>query len=388
MKKILYFVYHSVIDFIAKFTKVKIRRNTVLIIRLDAIGDFVLWLDAAKEFKKLYPPDEYKTVLVGNQIWTSLAEKTSYFNEVWALDKRSFSRNPIYRYRFLKRVRQAGFETVINTVFSRDFYWSDAIVRASNALNRIGQKGDSSNIESRWQKRIADNSYTHLVTLDNDAKMELLRNAGFMRRMGLVQFKSSIPILNFPPRKPDAFNLKDYYVIFPGASWEGKKWPAHNFAEIARRLHQTTGWTCVICGAKEDGNLYRCFLNGMNVPTEDWVGKTSLEELAAILDDARLVISNDTSAVHIAAAEATHTICILGGGHYGRFMPYIVECEPRTPIPVSVTHKMDCFECNWHCIYELTKGAAVPCIANISVDDVWNAIPEAIIHSNSIRARG
>ena len=35
----------------------------VLLIRQDGIGDFVIWLDTAKEYRKLYPPDKYKIVL-------------------------------------------------------------------------------------------------------------------------------------------------------------------------------------------------------------------------------------------------------------------------------------------------------------------------------------
>ena len=47
----------------------------ILIIRQDAIGDFVMWLDTAKEYRKLYPPEKYKVVLVGNKIWCDLAKK-------------------------------------------------------------------------------------------------------------------------------------------------------------------------------------------------------------------------------------------------------------------------------------------------------------------------
>ena len=40
----------------------------VLLIRQDAIGDFIIWLDTAKEYRKLYPQEEYKIILVGNKI--------------------------------------------------------------------------------------------------------------------------------------------------------------------------------------------------------------------------------------------------------------------------------------------------------------------------------
>ena len=43
-------------------------KPVVLLIRVDAIGDFVLWLDTAKEYRKLYPSEEYRIMLVGNKL--------------------------------------------------------------------------------------------------------------------------------------------------------------------------------------------------------------------------------------------------------------------------------------------------------------------------------
>lgn len=45
-------------------------------------------------------------------------------------------------------------------------------------------------------------------------------------------------------------------------------------------------------------------------------------ELAKLISESELLISNDTSAIHIAAAVNTHFICITNGNHYGRFFPY------------------------------------------------------------------
>jgi len=89
-------------------------------------------------------------------------------------------------------------------------------------------------------------------------------------------------------------------------------------------------------------------------------------------------VGNDTSAVHIAAAVGTPSVCILGGGHYGRFLPYATETDKQVS-PIPVTHQMDCFNCNWQCTQPHRKGDAAPCISNIQVNQVFEAI-EKIRH--------
>ena len=166
----------------------------------------------------------------------------------------------------------------------------------------------------------------------------------------------------------------DYFVIFPGASWYGKRWPKEYFVELSQRIHQATRWKVVICGGEEDQERNGMIVSRLAIPTEDWTGRTSLKQLAAILAHAKLVVSNDTSAVHLAAASDCPVVSIVGGGHYGRFLPYEIEADSARAMPVAVAHQMECFNCNWQCVYEVKPDDAVPCVANVSVDDVWSAV--------------
>jgi ADP-heptose:LPS heptosyltransferase len=100
-------------------------------------------------------------------------------------------------------------------------------------------------------------------------------------------------------------------------------------------------------------------------------GKTNLVNLAVIIKDASFLVGNETSAIHFAAAVSTPAFCLLGGGHYARFMPYDLEEESDRPLPIAITHRMGCFYCNWQCRYFFKDGEPVPCIEKISVDDVW-----------------
>ena len=63
-------------------------RLKVLILRPDALGDLVLWLDAAEALRGLYPPDKYEITLLVNQNWQTLAAQLPWFDGVWGMDRR------------------------------------------------------------------------------------------------------------------------------------------------------------------------------------------------------------------------------------------------------------------------------------------------------------
>ncbi len=333
--------------------------NKLLIVRLDAIGDFVIWLAAAKEIRNFY--SGYQVTLLGNDLWTDLAQELPWFDAVWPLNRKRFLMNPFYRLKMLNAIRRGGFTIVLHTVFNRDFFVGDSSVRATGASHRIGFEGSTENIKA-WHKRISDAWYTALVP--SGQKHQLAQDADFVEHLG-SKYTARLPHLpRFP--LPKKFPLNDYYVIIPGAGHEMRQWPLQNFQEIARRVYKKTGLLGVLCGGKREAALSRSFLADADYPVMDLIGHTSLLDLAAIIAHAKVVIGNDTGAIHIAVAAATPSLCILGGAHPGRYLPY----PPDLNAPVkTVMHSMDCFNCDWHCIDN--SCTIVPCIDNISVDDVW-----------------
>jgi ADP-heptose:LPS heptosyltransferase len=106
----------------------------------------------------------------------------------------------------------------------------------------------------------------------------------------------------------------------------------------------------------------------------NWAGRTNLSQLTAVLAGAKLLLANETSATHLAAAAGVPAVCLLGGGHFGRFMPYEAEESDERPLPQAVIHRRDCFGCNWLCKYKVAEGEPVPCVEGITVADVWETI--------------
>ena len=369
-KKWLIYLFDLVI---IKKTKYVVNKGTVLIIRVDAIGDFLLWLDSAKDLRRLYPKGQYYMVLLGNETWFELAQNIDYWDEVWKIDRIKFARNILYRWEILKKIRKAGFEIVIQPTISREFDIGDALICASGAPHRIGSIGDLCNMNKRL-KSFADRWYTKLIPVSGEQLMELERNAEFMRVLGTNDFKAHVQVLCLSKKFDGVSIIDNYYVIFPGASSQYKRWPLQRFVALIKRIYQATGWVGIICGSQNEEMLGNVLEQSVNVPIKNYIGKTSLSELTKIISEAHLLVGNDTSAIHLAAAVSTPAVCIVGGGHFGRFLPYHLNEKTDRLLPTAVFHKMKCYGCNWWCVFSPSNEEAVPCITNVTVEDVWREV--------------
>jgi ADP-heptose:LPS heptosyltransferase len=351
-------------------------RKRILVIKLDAIGDFIIWLDFARGLREFYPASTHEVTLLGNRAWSLLSETLPYFDRVIPVDRMRCILNPLYRLNLMLLVRRAGFDIVVDPTFSREFPLGPSFVRICGAAARLAPQGDTSNMRP-WQKRITDHWFTSLFPSSSGQLMELVRNAEFLRALGHTGFRAGIPQLEIAGRRP-GHNGEPYYILFPGAGWVNRQWPVERFAELSKRLFEATGWKGIVCGGGGEAGLAERLLELSAAPLENLAGKTTLVELAALVAGAQVLIGNETSAVHLAAAVSTPSLCILGGGHYGRFVPYAPEEETDRPAPMAVFFRMPCFGCNWNCIYPIQGTEPVPCIANISVEAAWERLQPVI----------
>lgn len=87
-----------------------------------------------------------------------------------------------------------------------------------------------------------------------------------------------------------------------GASEENKRWVESNFAALARMLAEKVRAKMFLLGVAEEAHLGEVFLShapGIAVPL---YGKTNIPQVAALLERANLLVTNDTGTMHIAAA--------------------------------------------------------------------------------------
>ena len=325
--------------FTPRLPKVHQKRGCLLLVRLDAIGDYILFRNFIEVLKNSEKYAQYSITLCGNILWRDLAEAldSEFVDHFIWVDRGRFRNSLFYRFDILRQIRRSGFSVAIHPVFSRDFYWGDQIIRHSQANLRIGFNGDCTNMQTR-QKIESDKYYTNLIRDEVTYQFEFERNKVLFEAC----LKSSIRMFKPKIALQKKHEFKNSIVIFPGASQVWKQWPATAYAETCSFLLKKTQSEFLICGSPADKELAEHIrtLNSQWNRIKNFAGKTSLLELAQILASCRLLISNDTSAVHIAAAVGTKAIvAISAGNHYGRFLPYPHVADQRMacvfPYPIQ-----------------------------------------------------
>ncbi len=305
------------------FNKI-IRKNTLLLLRLDAIGDYILFRNFIGILKESQRYREYKITLVGNIAWKDLAENLDkdYIDRFIWIDRNRFEKDPRYRYEKLKEITSTGYEVVINPTYSRAFIVEDAIVNVVNAKEKIGSTGDFSNI-SKIPKIISDTFYTRLIPARKEIIFEFYRNQEFFSyllnediniRKPVIELKKKNTVINLPER---------YVVIFLGAKDPFRKWKSEYFVEVGKVLKEKYGYEIVLCGGKSDLKDAYTFREKASYSYIDLIGKTSLLDLLYVLKGSSILLSNETAAPHIAVALGDINIFVISNGnHFGRFTPY------------------------------------------------------------------
>ena len=101
--------------------------------------------------------------------------------------------------------------------------------------------------------------------------------------------------------------------INPGAAYgTAKRWPADRFAEAADLLAHRLGTTALLFGSPTEAPLTRAIRERMRGAAIDFGGRTTLVAFTGLLGRCRLLLTNDTGAMHVAAALGVSCVALFG----------------------------------------------------------------------------
>ncbi|MGF1679467.1 MAG: lipopolysaccharide heptosyltransferase II [Candidatus Methylacidiphilales bacterium] len=113
------------------------------------------------------------------------------------------------------------------------------------------------------------------------------------------------------PARPDC--SQPYLLLCPGAEYgEAKRWSPARFASVADRLAEEKGWLVILAGAENDKDASAQVARRMQHPYLNLTGTTSLDVFMSWVAHARLVLSNDSGAMHLAALFKTPAVAVFG----------------------------------------------------------------------------
>lgn len=302
-------------------TTAKPRAKTLLVIRIDAIGDYVLFHDFLHEIRRSRKYAGHEITLVGNSAWKEIADSQDagvVDRFIW-LDRKRYESDFSYRREKLREIVAQGYDVVINPRYSREFADSEMVGKIA-AREKIGMLGDAGNIRP-WQKRLVDRHFTRLLPSVPGVLFEFKRTRAFFEAVLEEPLSVRKPSLQVEP-SGDSSLPGNHAVLFIGASAEFRRWSVTGVAEVAMQL-AAQGTGLVLCGAPSDRAAADIFARHFHGHYTDLVGKTSLTSLLQVLAGARLVLTNETSVGHFAVALGVpHVVVVSNGNHYGRFSPY------------------------------------------------------------------
>lgn len=102
---------------------------------------------------------------------------------------------------------------------------------------------------------------------------------------------------------------KPLVVLHPGAGDPQRRWPPEKFATVGDAL-AAAGAQVVVTGTKGEKGVVQAVVDGMRVEAQNLCDRFSLGGLAGLLSRCRVVVSNDSGPLHLAAAVGTATVGI------------------------------------------------------------------------------
>ncbi len=360
-------------------------RKSILIVKVDGIGDYVLFRNFLKAVKDSHKFQDYHITLCGNAIWKSLAEnldKQEVDTFIWVNNKK-FIKNIFYRFK-IRRKLAYKYTTVLNPTFSRDFFHDDAICFYPNSDYKLAFNGDC-NCQNPQQKAIADKQYTDLLLPEPQYCFEFNRYKKFFEYFFSESVQLYAPQIFLSTKNHEVADYlhENVTLIFPGSGREFRRWSTKKFAEVGDYLANNYGHQIAIIGAYSEQLLGNEIIQYSKLPANytNMAGLYSLYQILFFLKKARLLIANETGIVHIAAAVNLKTLCISNGNHYLRFHPYPEKMQkpvsyiypPEIQTLLSQNREQEVIE-------RFYGGADLP-IENISHHEVIKALDNKILNT-------
>lgn len=319
----------------------------ILIIHTAFIGDIVLSTPLLKRVKEMYP--EAKITYVTTPVGATILRNNPHITEIIEYDKRGNHSGIKGLLALGRRLRYENFNMVLTP---HRYLRSSILSWLTRSPKRIGYDIASGAL-----------LFTDKIKYDK-TKHEVEKLLSFLGDVPKNP-RENYPIELYPSKKEkeavdkiwedNSLSSEKVIAIAPGSKWFTKKWPLEYFNKVIELLVKD-GIKVIVIGGKDE--LFLNVVNHKNII--DLRGKTTLLELAEVLKRVKVVLTNDSSPIHIASAFAnTKIIAIFGPTvkEFG-FFPWsenskVLEVNGLTCRPCAIHGGDKCPKGHFKCMLEI-----------------------------------
>lgn len=347
--------------------------RSILWIRTDAIGDALLANAMLPRIASGMPGASMTVVC--QETTRSLYEACPHVSAVISYDRQRAYRDEAYRRGVSARIQEVDADLCLNSVFSREPI-GDVWAQASAALKRVAHAGDCHNMTEE-QHRELDPIYTHLIPSKEGHALELDRHQAFLESLG-IDGRGLAPLVWTTEEdeqyaehlfQEQGLTRETTVALFAGAQFDMRVYPG--YGEALKGVCNEGSLRLVALGSARERDLNQAHLAHVGTGHLNLCGDLTLRQCAAILRRCRLAVGAETGLAHMACAVGTPQVVVLGGGHFGRFMPY----SPLTSLAVL---PLACILCDWKCPY-----ASVRCVKDLHPDVLEQAVRQTLAGPSS-----
>jgi ADP-heptose:LPS heptosyltransferase len=292
--------------------------KTLLLIRLDDIGDYLLFRNQLRMYKNSSRWMDHKITLLGNDSWQelfTLLDKDAVDDTMW-VNKNRYLECANYRLEIWRRLRENGFQTVIAPSCTRPLLLDDLCMLAAGPLNSIGS--ENTNVHASWNQ-MSDSLYTSLFKPSRALMHEFHFNAEFAECACGIRYCGSRPRIEHRFPLPVA---GPYIICFVGASTRSKRWPIKRWIEFIT-LHRRYYFSKIFLAGNSKAEREMVRIIQKRTGADSIAGTVALSELLHWVAGAEAVVTNDTMAAHLGASFSKPTVIVANGLNYMRFSEYI-----------------------------------------------------------------
>ena len=370
--------------------------ENILLIRIDAVGDFVLTSAAIREVRMNYP-SAYITLIVSKVVYP-LAEHCPYVNEILIFDAPPDA--PITE--ALDNVTKFAAANLWKRRYSLCFcfrYWMNhttwALAYLSGAAKRIGYSGHANN-QYRGEnplpkKNVYEFAFTHVVVQPKEILQDVARNLYMLQSFGLQVHRTDLEVWFDNEDLQAAREILSGFApdrikiaVGIGAGRIERKYPVEKYL-VAFKEIINEGAALVIFGGSDEVDDAK-FLED-NLPSEYVKNvvklKPSWRITAALISETFMYIGNDTGTQHISAALKNPTVVLspesvrnetaVDGG-----FSQCAQYYPWQTLTILLRPEKQIDDCAKKIFYGGCKAGKQHCIAQIKPAEIVNAYDNII----------
>lgn len=306
--------------------------SRLLISRTDRIGDLIMAIPLAESIKLRHPDCEVH--IMASLYASPVLENNPNIDGIVRVQHDQLVGNGRYRVELQGKVRRTGFHAVV--VLYPEPHVCRLLYRAGIPI-RIGT--------SRRFHSLYFNHYIH-----HSRKTNRMHEAEY--NLDFLKFFAAGPTVTMPRvllteiERRNAERILgakgidgDFVVVHPGSGGSADSWPLEHFLKLVEDIRQG-GMPVLLSGSITEAPIIQQMVDGMHIKAASIAGETDLRTLAAVLARARLVVSNSTGPLHLAAAVGTQVVGLypnkrvmspvrwgpLGGNHLV-LQPSVTACR-------------------------------------------------------------